>query len=224
MTQTMPDANDVLMGGGGGAPAVKFANPGDTVKGRIIAKPRTHQERDYDKDKPGQGALKVFPSGDPIMGITVELATDLRSPTIEGDDGTRTLWIEGQHLKAAVREAVRDGGAAGLEVGGVLELTFTHREDPMDKRSRKFWQATYTSAANAAVMAEPAAPNPATYQQTQTVATPPVQQTPAPAVEQTAGDSPAAKAKSLAALGLDAAAIGAALGLAPEVVTILLAS
>lgn len=159
MTQPQTyDANQVLMGGGAGHPAWKFdqPNPGAPRVGTIVAPPQARQERDYDKNNPGGGDPKFFPSGDPIMGILVEVQTNERDPSVEDDDGVRVFYIEGRYLKEAVREAVRTAGSPGLEVGGQLYVTFTHREDPMDKRSRKFWQIQYVPGANAALMADPA--------------------------------------------------------------------
>jgi hypothetical protein len=171
---TQQDPNDFLMGGGSSNPAWKFDDPGTAHAGTVIAL-KARQERDYDKQNPGGGAPKFFPSGDPIMGILVDMKTDERDPAIDGDDGKRTFYVEGRYLKDAVREAVLAAGAKGLEPGGRISVTFTHREDPFDKRSRKFWQVQYVAAAQAHLM-QPAA---------QAV---PVQQapvpTPAPAVAQ----------------------------------------
>lgn len=153
MTQQTYDANQILMGGGG-SPAWKFEDPGTTREGTVAAKPQPKQEREYDPKSPGAGALKFYPSGDPIMGITVEVQTAERNPMNSEDDGKRTFYIEGKHLKEAVRNGVRNGGANGLEVGGQLRVTFTHREDPMDRRSRKYWDVTYTPAGNAILMGD----------------------------------------------------------------------
>ncbi|WP_454729007.1 hypothetical protein [Cellulosimicrobium protaetiae] len=220
---TTPNANDVLMGGGG-APSAKFANPGDSIRGRIVAPPQAYQERDYVKDKPGGGDLKFYPSGDPIMSVYVDVQTDLHDPSIEDDDGTRRVYIEGRYLKADVRNAVRAAGASGLEVGGTLELTFTHREDPEDKRSRKFWQAKYTPAGNAALMApevggQPTAP--ATPPPSAPAAQPASAPSPAPAPAAPSGEDAAAKARQLIALGIDDATIAGATGLGADVVAIL---
>lgn len=215
MTNQTPDANAILMGGGG-APTAKFANPGDTLTGRIVAPPQAYQEREYDKDNPGGGAPKTYPSGDPIMAVYVDLATDLRDPAIQDDDGTRRLYIEGRYLKADIRDAIRAAGAPGLEVGGVLTVSFTHREDPEDKRSRKFWQAKYVPAGNAALMTdtEPA-PAPAA------AAAPAPTPTPAPVPTPPAGPSPADKAKQLIAVGLSDDEIARAVGMDASVVAIL---
>lgn len=157
MTQTY-DANQVLMGGGG-PKGWSFAEPGTTRTGTIAEPPQAKQERDYDPNNPGGGNPKFFPSGDPIMGIHVVVQTTERDASIDGDDGRRTFYIEGRYLKEAVREGVRNAGAPGLEVGGQLTVTFTHREDPADKRSRKFWSVQYVPAANAQLMGD--APTPA---------------------------------------------------------------
>lgn len=218
---TQPSANDVLMGGGG-APSAKFDEPGTTWEGRIVSPPQSHQVRNYDPKNPGGGELKFYPSGDPIMGITVDIATTVRDHTIEDDDGVRRLYLDGRYIKDAVRDAVRAAGASGLEVGGHLKITFTHREDPADKRSRKFWQVAYTPAANAALMgdqptqqaAAPAAAQPA--QQAPVSAAPPA----APPSGPTAED--VATAKTLIAAGLDdATVLAAARSVTPQVLAAL---
>lgn len=218
MTQT-PNANDVLMGGGG-APSWKFTDPGTTRVGTIKAPPKAHQEKDYDPNNPGGGKPKFFPSGDPIMGITVEVATDERDQGIEDDDGTRTFWIEGRYLKEAVRSAVLAAGANGLEVGGRLQVTFTHREDPTDKRSRKYWDVKYTPAGNNTLMTDPAPQQPAAA----ATPAPATQPTPQPAALAGDGATPAEKAKQLAALGLTSEQIAPQLGLDPTVVAMLIAA
>ncbi|MFJ1510932.1 hypothetical protein [Cellulosimicrobium funkei] len=221
---TTTDANAILMGGGG-APSAKFANPGDSIRGRIVAPPQAYQERDYDRNNPGGGDLKFYPSGDPIMSLYVDVQTDLHDPSIQDDDGVRRVYVEGRYLKADVRDAVRTAGAPGLEVGGVLELTFTHREDPQDKRSRKFWQAKYVPAGNAALMApevggQPTAP--ATPPPSAPTAQPASAPAPAPApAAAPSGEDAAAKARQLIALGIDDATIAGATGLGADVVAIL---
>lgn len=119
-----PDANDVLMGGAR-VPTAKFDQPGHIIGGRIVAPPKAHQEREYDRTNPGMGALKVFPSGDPIYGLTIDVQTQLRDPSVEDDTGVRRIYVEGKRLKEAVRNAVQQSGAAKLEVGGTLEVAFT---------------------------------------------------------------------------------------------------
>jgi len=193
MTQQTYNANDVLMGGGG-APTAKFPEPGDTLDGTIVAPPQVYQERDYDPNNPGGGKPKTYPSGDPIMAVYVDVQTAQRDPSILEDDGVRRFYIEGRYLKGDVRDAIRKTGATGLEVGGRLRVTFTQREDPMDKRSRKYWQVEYTPAGNAALMGgDPAPAAPA-------VSTQPPTPAPAPAGGPSAQDI--TTAKTLIAAGL----------------------
>ncbi|MFF2621279.1 hypothetical protein [Oerskovia jenensis] len=223
---TNPNANDVLMGGGG-VPSAKFATPGDSIKGRIVAPPQAYQVRDYDRNNPGAGELKFYPSGDPIMAIYVDLATDLRDPSIEDDDGIRRVYVEGRYIKEDVRNAVRAAGAPGLEVGATLELAFTHREDPEDKRSRKFWRARYLPAGNATLMSPDApvvAPAPVQAPAPAPVAAPAA--TPAPVAAALApaaavGPTPADQARQFFALGLTDEQVAGATGLDPTVVAAL---
>lgn len=154
MTQTYTqDANAVLMGGGG-APTWKFDGEGVSKSGTIAAPPQVKQEREYDPNNPGGGTPKFFPSGDPIMGIVVEVQTDERDASRLDDDGRRTFYVEGKRLKDAVRDAVRTAGSNGLEVGGRLDVTLTRYDVPGDRRSGRNWAIVYTPAGNVALMGE----------------------------------------------------------------------
>lgn len=146
-------ANDILMGGGGGPKPWKFEGPGVRKMARIIKPPQSKQEREYVKDQPGAGPLKFFPSGDPIMGVTVEVQTQEKDDW--EDDGKRTFYIEGRRLKDAVREAVQQAGGAGLEVGGTLDVTLTHYDEAGDRRSGCNWSIVYTLPGNNALMEQP---------------------------------------------------------------------
>lgn len=154
------DFNKVLMGGSG-APRARFENHGDTVTGRILAISEPYQEREYDQNNPGGGAPKFFPkSGDPIMTFNLDLATDMRDPAIENDDGTRRVYMDGARIKKAVAMAVRSAGQSGLAVGGHLSITYTGDQTPGDKRSGKIYAVQYTAAApaNSVLMGEQAPP------------------------------------------------------------------
>lgn len=144
--QTNP--NDFLMGGGDGIPGAKFPEPGAFLEGPIVGGPRAYQEREYNSQTKQFGEGKKFPSGDPIMGVNIDVQTPYIDPMVEGDTGVRRLYIEGKLMKQAIREAVLAAGGKGLEVGGWIRLDFTHREDPMDKRSARHWKAVYRTAAN----------------------------------------------------------------------------
>jgi hypothetical protein len=140
MTETQhapsPDANDVLMGGGG-FPAVKFDVMRVWKGGRIVSKPTTRQETEF-----GTGKLKTFPkSGDPIMGIVVPVQTDERTDT--EDDGVRRLFVEGKRLKDAVRAGVTAAGADGLNVGGQLFVAWIGEEQGQGATPAKVYEARY---------------------------------------------------------------------------------
>lgn len=146
--QYAPDANDVLMGGAR-VPTAKFDSPGIVVGGRIVAPPKAHQEREYDRNNPGQGRPKTFPSGDPIYGLTIDVQTDQRDPSIADDTGVRRIYVEGKRMKEAVRNAVQAAGAPKLEIGGTLEVVFTGYGQAASEgvNAPKEYQARYTAPA-----------------------------------------------------------------------------
>lgn len=148
--QYAPDANDVLMGGAR-VPTAKFDSPGIVVGGRIVAPPKAHQEREYDRNNPGQGRPKTFPSGDPIYGLTIDVQTDQRDPSIADDTGVRRIYVEGKRMKEAVRNAVQAAGAPKLEIGGTLEVVFTGYGQAASEgvNAPKEYQARYTPPAGA---------------------------------------------------------------------------
>lgn len=224
--QNQPSANDVLMGGGGAASA-KFDQAGTTIGGRILAEPRVYQEREYDRNNPGNGAPKFYPkSGDPIMSVSVDVQTSAR--TDSEDDGVRRIYIEGKRLKDAVRDAVRQAGAKGLEVGGELHVTYTGDGDAeKGMNPPKLYTARYVSASSGASGAvlgvqeqAPATPPVATFDPVQASRTGNgfgqmlAATTPQPAAAaQSGGKSSAETAKELIAAGLDDATVSAASGL-----------
>ncbi|MFD0358404.1 hypothetical protein ACFVHW_32430 [Streptomyces sp. NPDC127110] len=175
-----PSADDFLMGGGG-APSAKFPTPGTTVTGRITERPTVEQQRDI-KD----GTPKFWSDGNPMNQLVITVQTDLRDHEIDEDDGRRRLFVKGQ-LKNAVADAVRSAGARGLEVGGILTVTYTHDGQATQRGFSPPKQ--YTAQYIAAVAAELHAPDPgaATVAQ-QPYVPPPVA---APAVQQYAPSAPA---------------------------------
>lgn len=110
--------DDLLMGGGG-APAAKFPTVGTTWKGTITDKTMS-QQTDMVTGKP-----KTYDDGNPMMQVVLTIQTDQRDATIEGDDGTRRLFIKGAML-AAVKKAIKDADAPTAEVGGTIAIKYTH--------------------------------------------------------------------------------------------------
>lgn len=180
-----PSADDFLMGGG--VTSAKFPTIGTTVTGRITERPTVEQQKDYTT-----GEAKFWDDGSPQMQLVVTLATAERDPANPDDDGARRVYVKGQ-MKTAVAQAVRTAGARGLEVGGVL--TVTYARDGVAKNPRysppKNFDASYTPAATVALNTpEPAAALPGLTQQQQAAAA----QNPATAAllaqQQAAGSTP----------------------------------
>lgn len=135
---TYNDANDFLMQGG--TPAAKFPSIGSTIIGMIVKPPKVREVTD-----PATGEVKRWPSGDAQMQVVIELQTELRDPTLSNDDGIRTLWCKGL-MQNAVRDAVRRSGAPGLEVEGILQVTYSANGEQKNKAFNppKIYTATYT--------------------------------------------------------------------------------
>ena len=153
------NGNDILMGGGGSPtlPLGKRAGqPAGEMRGGVVLndEPTPFPVRD-----PKTGEAKLYPSGDPIMGVHVDVQTPARDPSIPNDDGVRRIYIEGStkgdayaSKRKAVIDAVRLIGAAGIERGGELFLTWTHEVDTGTGIPAQNWSARYVRAGNTALM------------------------------------------------------------------------
>lgn len=115
--------------------SVSFKNIGDSVAGRIVAL-EDYQQKDFSTQE-----LKFYPkSGDPMMGTRITLETR------PGDEESRVvLWVEGQRLIKAVRDAFKAAGAPDVAIGDDIAVTHTG----MDGRA-KAYQGAYSKAADAA--------------------------------------------------------------------------
>lgn len=158
MTQQQQNgADDFLMGGG--APSAKFGSVGDTHSGPITERPTVVQQRDFE-----DGELKLWNDGNPMMQLVVTIQTANRDPQIVDDDGTRRLFVKGA-MKAAIQQAVKASGAKGLEVGGILTVTYTHDGEAKGRLNPpKQFRAEYVPSATAALSTPdpaPAVPAPA---------------------------------------------------------------
>lgn len=128
----MSDGNDFLMRGG--VPSVKFPHLGSSVVG-VVTKPIKVVEVTDPRTK----EVKRWPNGDPKMQVIIELQTELRES--EDDTGERTLWAKGQ-MQNAIRDAVRNSGAKGIAVGGIIQVVYAE-EKPTDLQAQKIYRATY---------------------------------------------------------------------------------
>lgn len=216
------DPNDFLLGGGG--KSARFDQVGDTVTGTIVST-EVRQQTDIADGKP-----LTWDNGDPRMQLVVTLQTDIHDDP--EDDGQRAIYVKGskspgsKSLHDAVRAAVQNAKAKGLDTGGTLTVTFIGTEASKTRgfSDRKLYEASYTAPDHAAATADylgtvggqPAAPSnpPASAPAATPASAPPP--TPAPS-----GDSPAEKAKQLMAVGLDDAAIARAVGLDEGVIALI---
>lgn len=130
-------------------PSAKFTNIGDTIEGEILSISEPMQAREYQTGEPS-----FWKTGRPKMQVAIKLATTQRDPEIEGDDGTRNLWVlddfglNDYSMLDAVRRAVEAAGASDLEVGGRLAVQF-YGTDPASKNPqnpRKLYTGRYTPA------------------------------------------------------------------------------
>lgn len=173
-------ANEFLMGGGIPSAHSVFVDApfGTSVTGTIATLPEVVQQTDLDT-----GELKFWNDGKPMMQMAVTLQTDLRNPEMVEDTGLRKLFVKAKLLEA-VRTAVRASGAKGLDVGGVLTVTYIAdgERKKAGKNPPKFYTATYAppSAAQANAFLNGQQPQAAPPQQAPAATFVPPNQGPAP--------------------------------------------
>jgi len=119
------ETNDFLMQQGG--KSFPFEKLNDVVIGEVISA-ETRQQTDVDT-----GEKLTWTDGSPRMQLVITLQTQLR--TTDEDDGIRQIFAkggnhevasgEGQAMKPAIAQAVRDGGGTGLKPGDSLAVAFT---------------------------------------------------------------------------------------------------
>jgi hypothetical protein len=112
---------DELLSGSG---AKSFFNadsqPGQSVTG-VLDLIETSQMRDFQTKQPA-----YWNDGRPQMQIHIVLQTTLHDPSIEDDDGRRSLWIKGWGIQLkAFREACRQAGVKAPKQGDTITATFT---------------------------------------------------------------------------------------------------
>jgi len=113
----MKDANELLLGGGGGK-AAAFPRIGTIVAGEVLSEPKTQEQTDMATKE-----VKRFKNGDPMLQVLITLQTDQRDPDDPEDDGVRTLYAKNKMLKA-IGQAMRTAGVKAIEPGGFLEIGY----------------------------------------------------------------------------------------------------
>ena len=175
----MTSANDLLFSGG--LPSVSFANaPIGTAFSFVIDKinePR--QQTDMASGNP-----QNWPDGRPKMTVPVNvtLKAGTFAPSSATDRGERSWWIGvGTQQHSALRDAVRQAGAQGIEERASVTVTLCG-EEPSTVRggnNKKLYAVEYTAPPSAGAAALAAA-GAATFQ-------------PAPAASPVATPAPAAQ-------------------------------
>jgi hypothetical protein len=123
--------------------AAEWPNNGWVVEGEVIGTPKSYHVREFDKENPGGGKLRFYSSGDPVLGVTIDLKTSLRELGDPEDAGIRRAYVDKTRLLMAVRDAVRAAGADGVEVGGYLSIMRTGTEDGQGTTPATTWAAKY---------------------------------------------------------------------------------
>lgn len=101
------------------------SQPGDTVTG-VIEKIETTQVNDFQTKQPA-----FWNDGRPKEQIHVIIQTQLRDPSVEDDDGRRSLWVKGWGIQLkAFRDACRQAGVKIPKPGD----TITERFVGLDQR------------------------------------------------------------------------------------------
>lgn len=125
--ELLPDPNDLL--GTRSIPSISFkdAKVGEGFTGTITDL-RTVQVRSYDSGEP-----EFWDDGKPKLQIEVTLATDYLNPELEGDDGTRRVYLFGQKLAAAKQE-MKNKGFSKLEKSMKFTISWVGEKPSSNKK------------------------------------------------------------------------------------------
>ena len=110
---------DLLAGNSAKAYFGANSQPGDTVTG-VIEKIETTQVNDFQTKQPA-----FWNDGRPKEQIHVIIQTQLRDPSVEEDDGRRSLWVKGWGIQLkACRDACRQAGVKIPKPGDTITERF----------------------------------------------------------------------------------------------------
>lgn len=110
---------DLLAGNSAKAYFGANSQPGDTVTG-VIEKIETTQVNDFQTKQPA-----FWNDGRPKEQIHVIIQTQLRDPSVEDDDGRRSLWVKGWGIQLkAFREACMQAGVKTPKPGDTITETY----------------------------------------------------------------------------------------------------
>jgi hypothetical protein len=123
----LPDPNDLLSSKSVPSVSFKDAKVGDSFTG-TITNLETAQVRNYDSGEP-----EFWDDGKPKLQIVVTLDTDYIDPELEGDDGTRKVYLAGQKLTAA-KQAMKEAGIQKLEKGFKFTISYVGTKPSSNKK------------------------------------------------------------------------------------------
>lgn len=123
----LPDPNDLLSSKSVPSVSFKDAKVGDSFTG-TITNLETAQVRNYDSGEP-----EFWDDGKPKLQIVVTLKTDYIDPELEGDDGTRKVYLAGQKLTAA-KQAMKEAGIQKLEKGFKFTISYVGTKPSSNKK------------------------------------------------------------------------------------------
>lgn len=110
---------DLLAGNSAKAYFGANSQPGDTVTG-VIEKIETTQVNDFQTKQPA-----FWNDGRPKEQIHVIIQTQLRDPSVDDDDGRRSLWVKGWGIQLkAFREACMQAGVKIPKPGDTITETY----------------------------------------------------------------------------------------------------
>lgn len=122
----LPDPNSLFATKSVPSISFKDSKIGDSFTG-VITDLETAQVRDFETNEP-----KFWDDGNPQLQVVLTLATDYIDETVEGDDGTRKLYLVGQKL-TAMKQAVKEFGKQ-IAKGQIITITFTGEKPNANKR------------------------------------------------------------------------------------------
>jgi len=122
----LPDPNSLFATKSVPSISFKDSKIGDSFTG-VITELETAQVRDFETNEP-----KFWDDGNPQLQVVLTLDTDYIDETVEGDDGTRKLYLVGQKL-TAMKQAVKEFGKQ-IAKGQIITITFTGEKPNANKR------------------------------------------------------------------------------------------
>jgi len=123
----LPDPNSLFATKSVPSISFKDSKIGDSFTG-TITDIETAQVRDFETNEP-----KFWDDGNPQLQVVLTLATDYIDDTIDGDDGSRKLYLVGQKL-TAMKQAVKEFGGKQVAKGQIITITFTGEKPNANKR------------------------------------------------------------------------------------------